>query len=85
MLTGDPTISPHVDSVMFHLQVIIKIKKLDKFDSLICIWFIPVKNPSRGQKSTQDYLSLLDKKTLSDLIEMYKPDFEMFQYTPEVI
>ena len=44
---------------------------------------ILVKNPSKGTKSTQDYLSLLDKKTLSKLINIYKPDFEMFQYSPE--
>ena len=44
---------------------------------------ILVKNPSKGTKSTQDYLSLLDKKTLSKLISIYKPDFEMFQYSPE--
>ena len=44
---------------------------------------ILVKNPSKGTKSTQDYLSLLDKNTLSKLINIYKPDFEMFQYSPE--
>ena len=44
---------------------------------------ILVKNPSKGTKSTQDYLSLLDKNTLSKLINIYKPDFEMFQYSSE--
>ena len=43
-----------------------------------------MKNRSKGEKSTQDYLSQLDKKTLKKLIKVYQPDFEMFQYSPEV-
>ena len=48
------------------------------------IWF-SVKNQRQGDKSTRDYLSLLDDKTLSELINVYQPDFEMFQYSPEII
>jgi len=44
-----------------------------------------VKNQHKREKSTRDYLSLLDNKTLSQLIKVYQPDFEMFQYSPEVI
>ena len=44
---------------------------------------ISVKNPSKGDKSTRDYLSLLDKKTFKKIIKIYQPDFEMFQYSPE--
>ena len=45
------------------------------------------RNRSRGEKSSSDqakeYLSTLDNKTLSDLIEVYRVDFEMFQYSTE--
>ena len=44
---------------------------------------ILVKNPSKGDRSTFDYLSQLDKKTLKKIIKMYEPDFEMFQYSPD--
>ena len=45
------------------------------------------RNRSRGEKSSSDqakeYLSSLDNKTLTDLIEVYRVDFEMFQYSAE--
>ena len=44
---------------------------------------IVVKNPTKGDRSTFDYLSQLDKKTLKKIIKMYEPDFEMFQYSPD--
>ena len=45
--------------------------------------FVSVRNPTRGEKSSKDYLSLLDEKTLADLIKVYQPDFKMFQYSME--
>ena len=38
-------------------------------------------NPTKGERSTKDYLSLLDKKTLADFLKVYQPDLEMFQYS----
>ena len=44
---------------------------------------VSVKNQNQRDKSTGEYLSQLDKKTLRDLIEVYRKDFEMFQYNIE--
>ena len=45
------------------------------------------KNRSKGEKSTsevaKEYLSRIDNKTLTDLLEVYRVDFEMFQYSPK--
>ena len=44
-------------------------------------------NRGRGDKSTselaREYLSRIDQKTFTDLIEVFRVDFEMFQYSPE--
>ena len=44
-------------------------------------------NRVKGEKSTselaREYLSRIDHKTFRDLIEVYRVDFEMFQYSPE--
>ena len=45
--------------------------------------FVSVFNPTIGEKTTQDYLSQLNKTTLADLVKVYQPDFEMFQYSTE--
>ena len=58
--------------------------QLLEFKNFHNIW-ISVKNNRQGEKSTRDYLSLLDNKTLSQLIKVYQPDFEMFQYSSNVI
>ena len=46
---------------------------------------IVVKNPSSGRTSSSDltrrYFSSLDEKAVRDLEEVYKVDFEMFNYT----
>ena len=48
---------------------------------------ISEKNRGRVEKSTselaREYLSRIDQKTFTDLIEVYRVDFEMFQYSPE--
>ena len=48
---------------------------------------ITVKNPSQratsSSEQTRQYLRRLDNKTIIELIEVYKIDFEMFQYSPE--
>ena len=48
---------------------------------------LSVMNRGKGEKSTselaREYLTRIDSKTISDLIEVYRVDFEMFQYSPE--
>ena len=34
-------------------------------------------------EQAREYLSSLDNRTLTDLIEVYRLDFEMFQYSTE--
>ena len=59
---------------------------LEFYLSNITIQYL-VKNPSQRATSSSDltrqYLGKLDNKTITDLIEVYKIDFEMFQYSPK--
>ena len=55
--------------------------------TLSIILMLLVMNRGKGDRSTselaKEYLSRIDQKTFTDLIEVYRVDFEMFQYSPE--
>ena len=55
--------------------------------TLSIILMLSVMNRGKGDRSTselaKEYLSRIDQKTFTDLIEVYRVDFEMFQYSPE--
>ena len=57
--------------------------QLKDFDVWFLFLVVSVKNQNQRDRSTGEYLSQLDKKTRTALIEVYKKDFEMFQYNIE--
>jgi len=43
----------------------------------------PSKGPSSSMKQSREYLSRLDSQARAELYQVYKVDFEMFQYSPD--